>query len=90
MNAQAECAIPSITQTFVFNNDYAALMPDSPSIEVDRDDLFVARSERGICRVVCFSPRHDLTIPRMRVDEIEQVIGVWGGAIPRIGSGAVD
>jgi len=81
---------PKYSQTFVFNNDYAALLPDSPCIEVDREDLFVARSERGVCRVVCFSPRHDLTIPRMKLNEIEQVIGVWTeqfrelGAVPWI------
>ena len=81
---------PRYTQTFVFNNDYAALLPDSPPIEVDRDDLLVAKSERGVCRVVCFSPRHDLTIPRMKLEEIEQVIGVWAeefrelGAVPWI------
>ena len=39
---------PRYTQTFVFNNDYAALLPDSPPIEVDRDDLLVAKSERGV------------------------------------------
>jgi UDPglucose--hexose-1-phosphate uridylyltransferase len=53
-------------------------------------DLFVAKSERGVCRVVCFSPRHDLTIPRMKLEDIEQVIGVWAeefrelGAVPWI------
>ena len=81
---------PKYTQTFVFSNDYAALLPDSPSIEVQRGDLFVAKSERGVCRVVCFSPRHDLTIPRMKLEDIEQVIGVWAeefrelGAVPWI------
>jgi len=81
---------PAYDGTFVFTNDYAALLPDSPSIEVQRGDLFVAKSERGVCRVVCFSPRHDLTIPRMKLEDIEQVIGVWAeefrelGAVPWI------
>jgi UDPglucose--hexose-1-phosphate uridylyltransferase len=48
-----------------------------PRLEANDDSLFVAQSERGICRVVCFSPRHDLTIPRMSIAEIRRVIDVW-------------
>jgi UDPglucose--hexose-1-phosphate uridylyltransferase len=79
---------PAYASTFVFDNDYAALLPNSPSIEVDRGGLFVARTEKGVCRVVCFSPRHDLTIPRMQPEEVRRVIEVWTeqyrelGAIP--------
>src|SRR5580693_793848 len=47
---------PKYTSTFVFDNDYPALLPDPPKIEVDESDLIVARSEPGICRVICFSP----------------------------------
>jgi UDPglucose--hexose-1-phosphate uridylyltransferase len=68
---------PAYTSTFVFNNDYAALLPEIPATEIDEDGLIVARTERGICRVVCFSPRHDLTIPRMKVEEIRRVVDVW-------------
>jgi UDPglucose--hexose-1-phosphate uridylyltransferase len=68
---------PKYTQTFVFDNDFAALLPDTLSLEVDEGGLLEARSERGICRVACFSPRHDLTIPRMSLGEIREVIRVW-------------
>jgi UDPglucose--hexose-1-phosphate uridylyltransferase len=68
---------PAYRSTFVFDNDYAALLPDVPEMELDRGGLIVVRSERGICRVVCFSPRHDLTIPRMKQEEVERVIEVW-------------
>jgi UDPglucose--hexose-1-phosphate uridylyltransferase len=77
---------PKYQQTFVFNNDYAALLPDSPALAEARDDLFVAQSERGICRVVCFSPRHDLTIPRMKVSEIERVVDVWAQQYGELGA----
>jgi UDPglucose--hexose-1-phosphate uridylyltransferase len=77
---------PAYTSTFVFQNDYAALLPDSPPAEVNRDGLLVARSERGVCRVVCFSPRHDLTIPRMKQDEVRQVIDVWGEQYRELGA----
>jgi len=69
---------PAYDATFVFDNDYPALRPDSAQDREDGQGLFVARSESGICRVVCFSPRHDLTISRMKVSEIQGVVNVWG------------
>ena len=51
--------------TYVFDNDYPALVPRLPEIEVEKSGLLVASAERGICRVVCFSPRHDLTVSRI-------------------------
>ncbi len=77
---------PKYTSTFVFDNDFAALLPDVPSLEENEDDLLVARSEKGICRVVCFSPRHDLTIPRMSLGEICEVIRVWTEEFRRLGA----
>jgi UDPglucose--hexose-1-phosphate uridylyltransferase len=61
----------------VFVNDYSALLPDTPEGSLGEDDLFVARSERGICKVICFSPRHDLTIPLMEAIDIRKVVDVW-------------
>lgn len=68
---------PAYASTFVFQNDYAALLPDVPDVRVNDSDLLVAQSEPGICRVICFSPRHDLTIPRMTLPEIRQVVDLW-------------
>lgn len=77
-NARARGAHnPVYTSTFAFDNDYPALLPDTPEIATDESGLIVARSERGICRVVCFSPRHDLTIPRMGLAELRDVVDVW-------------
>src|SRR3979409_1466758 len=53
---------PAYTSTFVFDNDFAALKPGTPPSHFYKDGLLVAESEPGICRVVCFSPRHNLTI----------------------------
>jgi UDPglucose--hexose-1-phosphate uridylyltransferase len=69
----------------VFDNDYAALLPNSPQLERNEADLLVARSEAGICRVVCFSPEHDLTIPRMPVGEVRRVIDVWTEQFQQLG-----
>jgi UDPglucose--hexose-1-phosphate uridylyltransferase len=68
---------PQYTGTFSFDNDYPALLPDLPKMEVDDSGLFVASAERGICRVVCFSPHHDLRVARMHSAELRQVINVW-------------
>lgn len=68
---------PYYATTFVFDNDYPALLPDTHEATSNERELIVARSERGICRVVCFSPRHDLTIARMTPVELRQVVDVW-------------
>ena len=68
---------PAYMGTFVFENDFAALRPDVPAGEVQERELLVARSEAGRCRVVCFSPRHDLTLARMNVEEIKAVVDTW-------------
>ncbi len=60
---------PDYKTTFAFDNDYPALLPDTPEGQLDVNSLLVARSESGICRVVCFSPRHDLTIARMSLED---------------------
>lgn len=68
---------PDYTDTFVFQNDFAALLPDPEAHEARRDDLLLARAERGLCRVICFSPRHDLTLPEMTEGQVLQVVEVW-------------
>lgn len=67
---------PDYSSTFVFENDFAALKPDTPS-EPFEDGLLRAEGEPGVCRVVCFSPRHDLTLARMTLAEIRAVVDVW-------------
>ncbi len=67
---------PQYTGTFVFTNDYAALKPAAEPI-ADNDGLLHAETERGICRVICFSPRHDLTLATMDVPAIRSVVEVW-------------
>ena len=76
---------PQYTGTFVFENDYAALKPDTPAGEIQKG-LLSAKSERGSCRVVCFSPRHDLTLARMQATEIEKVVETWIGEFSALSS----
>ncbi|MBW3622144.1 MAG: UDP-glucose--hexose-1-phosphate uridylyltransferase [Armatimonadetes bacterium] len=92
---------PDYESVYVFNNDFAALLPDAPEGgnspapgptpsagdgDAKTRSLFCARSERGICRVICFSPRHDLTLPRMEVDQIRSVVDAWTEQYREIGA----
>ena len=62
---------------FIFENDFAALLPYHASSGDASNKLFVASPERGICKVVCFSPKHNLTLAEMPSDAIEKVIMAW-------------
>lgn len=76
------------TSTYVFQNDFAALRLDSPQFLSDEDNkgLLVAEGESGVCRVICFSPRHDLTLAKMSVEEIRGVVDVWAEQYEELGS----
>ena len=67
---------PNYTHTLVFDNDFAALSAAAPQTRYE-DGLMVAEGESGVCRVVCFSPRHDLTLAMMDVEDIVPVVDVW-------------
>ncbi len=75
---------PHYTSTFVFTNDFASLLPDTPDATSDHP-LLQASSARGTARVICFSPRHDLTLPEMDVKDIRRVVDVWGEQIADLG-----
>lgn len=80
---------PHYERTFVFTNDFAALLPDTPPGNYNQG-LLRAVSERGTARVVCFSPRHDLTLAEIDLDTLHAVVDVWAeqyldlGADPNI------
>ncbi|MBN2057159.1 galactose-1-phosphate uridylyltransferase, partial [bacterium] len=70
---------PVYTGTFAFDNDYPALVPDGDEVtrDANRHRLLRAIPEPGICQVLCFSPRHDLTMARMTNQQITGVIHAW-------------
>ncbi len=76
---------PDYTSTFVFANDFSALLPDTPSAPAGGHPLMQAESEQGECRVICFSPRHDLTLPEMPVADIRHVVDVWAVQTDELG-----
>ncbi|MBR8534548.1 UDP-glucose--hexose-1-phosphate uridylyltransferase [Carboxylicivirga sediminis] len=77
---------PEYKDVFVFQNDFSALVPDIPEGNYSNGELFKAESERGFCKVICFSPRHDLTIPEMEVTDIRKVVDLWCNEYQEIGA----
>jgi UDPglucose--hexose-1-phosphate uridylyltransferase len=84
------CAVrnPQYHSTFVFDNDFPALKPDVSPIDVGGagTGLFIAESEPGICRVVCYSPRHDLALAHMETPAIRAVVDVWADQYRELGA----
>jgi UDPglucose--hexose-1-phosphate uridylyltransferase len=76
---------PPYGSTFVFTNDFAALRPDTSDARVG-EGLFRAEGTRGTCRVVCFSPRHDVTLADMDEDGIHRVVDVWADQTTELGT----
>ena len=78
---------PQYENCFVFDNDFAALKQDEIEQEATEDNsFFIAKSERGVAKVVCFSPNHNLTLPELTSSEIESVITAWQKQYTELGS----
>jgi UDPglucose--hexose-1-phosphate uridylyltransferase len=75
---------PDYPSTFVFTNDFAALRPDAGDRE-EADGLLRAETEPGTCRVICFSPRHDLTLAEMPVADVRTVVDLWADQTADLG-----
>jgi len=75
---------PEYDSTFVFTNDFAALQPDTPLVTIE-DGLLRAKSERGTCKVICFSPRHDLSLSRMNATQARTVVDLWATQTASLG-----
>ncbi|XP_038026394.2 galactose-1-phosphate uridylyltransferase isoform X2 [Anas platyrhynchos] len=67
---------PHYEGTFVFPNDFPALQPDSPA----------PAAARGVCKVMCFHPWSDLTLPLMSLAEIRAVIDAWAELAAELGA----
>jgi UDPglucose--hexose-1-phosphate uridylyltransferase len=76
---------PKYTSTFVFDNDFAALKPDTPLDRFELSGLLIAEAVPGICRVVCFSPRHNLTIANMEPADLRKVVDEWARQYVELG-----
>jgi UDPglucose--hexose-1-phosphate uridylyltransferase len=75
---------PAYESTFVFANDFAALQPDSPFATME-DGLLRAETERGTCLVLCFTPRHDLSVAQMQPAQVRSIVDVWSSQTASLG-----
>ena len=76
---------PGYSDIFVFTNDFAALLPDTDIVTETINPLIQAEQIQGTSRVICFSPRHDLTLPEMEVGQILKVIELWKAELTDLG-----
>jgi UDPglucose--hexose-1-phosphate uridylyltransferase len=76
---------PAYTDTFVFTNDFAALRPDTTA-DTFQEGMLRAEGEPGECRVLCFSPRHDLTLGAMPVPQVRGVVDLWAAQTSELGA----
>jgi UDPglucose--hexose-1-phosphate uridylyltransferase len=76
---------PNYAGTYVFTNDFAALLPEEAEPSPERHPLLRGDPVRGTCRVICFSPRHDLTLARMEPGAIREVIDTWAAQLDELG-----
>ena len=77
---------PNYNDTFVFDNDFSAILNEKVEKVLPKNPFFKQKQERGICRVICFSPNHNLTIPEMEISEITKVIQVWMDEYKQLGA----
>ncbi len=77
---------PEYEGTYVFTNDFSALLPDPVEKQEDESPLFISQPESGICRVICFSPRHDLSCARMTIAQARNVVDTWAQEYKTLGS----
>lgn len=68
---------PNYEGAYSFINDFSALLESTPLGSINENNLLVGKSESGICKVICFSPRHDLTLPQMHIDAIKGLVKLW-------------
>jgi UDPglucose--hexose-1-phosphate uridylyltransferase len=68
---------PDYASTYAFTNDFPALQPDTEQRSFDAHPLLTAETQRGTCRVLCFSPRHDLALAVMEPEQIRAVVDLW-------------
>ncbi|KAB5543678.1 hypothetical protein PHYPO_G00082190 [Pangasianodon hypophthalmus] len=76
---------PDYDSTFLFDNDFPALQQDAPDPGSDHHPLFQSKPARGVCKVMCFHPWSDITLPLMQPGEIRQVIDKWAELIEELG-----
>ncbi len=76
---------PDYESSFVFTNDFPALLPDNPDADWTGPGFFRAQTISGTSRVVCFTPRHDLTLAQMSTPGLRTVVDVLADQVQELG-----
>jgi UDPglucose--hexose-1-phosphate uridylyltransferase len=77
---------PDYRGAYAFPNDFPALLPEGPADSWESGGILRAEGERGACEVICFSPRHDMTLPLMSEEGVHAVVDAWVQADARLSS----
>lgn len=77
---------PAYESVFVFDNDRPCVGVDAPTELAVPPGIYRNRVANGIARVVCFSPRHDLSLAEMDVGGVERVLATWQAQFAELGA----
>lgn len=77
---------PPYASTYAFTNDFPAFIPDASGAGIGGDTLLRAQMHSGTCRVLCYSPRHDLTLAQLPAQQMRSVIELWAAQIAELGA----
>ena len=77
---------PDYQETFVFDNDFAALLAEGSATTPESHALLRSSPVHGACRVLCFSPRHDLTLAQMDLSGVRGVVDTWAQQVEDLGA----
>jgi UDPglucose--hexose-1-phosphate uridylyltransferase len=68
---------PHYQQTLVFDNDHACVSWQAPAVAEKKSGIYWKKPAHGIARVVCYSPKHNLTLAELTIAEIVTLLQVW-------------
>jgi UDPglucose--hexose-1-phosphate uridylyltransferase len=77
---------PEYVGTYIFTNDFSALLPETPTPPKNTHALIRTEHSVGTCRVLCYSPRHDLTFAQLSPGQIKNVIDAWIEQLVELGT----
>jgi len=68
---------PDYDGVYVFDNEHPCVGPDAPGDPDQPPPPYASRRANGVARVICYTPRHDLTLAQMVVPDIARIVETW-------------
>ena len=78
---------PDYKGVFIFDNDFAAVLPGAGVPNDESDPVFEVTPANGVARVICFSERHDRSMPDLTQAEIRAIVDAWAEQTAELGQG---